>query len=351
MRKSAVITGIIIAAAAAVVVLPKVLRTSAVIEEAAVPIVAVQKPQAGTIELKRSLVGKIEPSDVIYIYPKMAGEITEVFVKTGDVVTEGEAICTIDTKMVDSARLNLEAAQISLDNANATLERQRVLYAAGDISAATFEQVEAAAKSAQIQYDSAKLNYDTQMEYSNITATIGGTIESCEIEVRDMVSQQNLVCVIAGEGTKAVSFSVTEKVAGQLQVGDAMTVTKNGMDYDGTITDVSNMVDAQTGLFYVKASVEGEGLTTGSTVNLSVTSDKAENVMTLPVDVVYYSGGNPYVYTCENGTVHRVPITVGIYDSELVQILDGITEDTEVITTWSSELFEGSVVQTMQTAE
>ena len=67
--------------------------------------------------------------------------------------------------------------------------------------------------------------------------------------------------------------------------------------------------------------------------------------MTIPVDAVYYSGGDAYVYTYDNGTVHHIPVEVGIYDSERIQILSGISAADEVITTWSSELFEGSRVQ------
>lgn len=101
------------------------------------------------------------------------------------------------------------------------------------------------------------------------------------------------------------------------------------------------MIDAATGLFQVKASVEdGDALPTGSSVQLKVTSDKQENVMTLPVDTVYYSGGDAYLYLYEDGTVHQVPVEVGIYDSERVQILSGIDMTDEVITTWSSELYE-----------
>ena len=112
------------------------------------------------------------------------------------------------------------------------------------------------------------------------------------------------------------------------------------------------MIDAATGLFQVKASVEdGDALPTGSSVQLKVTSDKQENVMTLPVDTVYYSGGDAYLYLYEDGTVRQVPVEVGIYDSERVQILSGIDMTDEVITTWSSELYEGSKVQKSQAGD
>ena len=232
------------------------------------------------------------------------------------------------------------------NDAQRNLQRQKALFAAGDIASAAYEQAQTQAKNAQIQYETAKLNYDNQVEYSNITASIAGKVEICDIEVHDNVAGQNLICVISGEGSKAVSFSVPEKIAGQMQVGSRVRIEKNGSEYQGSVTEISSMIDAATGLFKVKASVEkGDALSTGSSVKLSVTSDKAENVMTLPVDAVYYSGGDAYVYTYDNGTVHHVPVEVGIYDSQRIQLVSGIGAEDEVITTWSSELFEGSVVQ------
>ena len=267
-------------------------------------------------------------------------------------VEEGQPICTIDTKQVDAARLSLESATQALQDAQTNLARQQALFQAGDIASAMLEQAQTAAKNAQIQYDSAKLNYDHQMEYANITATISGKVEICDIEVHDNVSQQNLITVIAGEGSKSVSFAVPEKIAKQLKTGDSIYIEKNGSEYTGTINEISSMIDAATGLFQVKASVEdGDALPTGSSVQLKVTSDKQENVMTLPVDTVYYSGGDAYLYLYEDGTVHQIPVEVGIYDSERVQILSGIDMTDEVITTWSSELYEGSKVQKSQAGD
>lgn len=347
MRKGIVIGGIVvIVAAAAVIVLPRVLKQEETVTETVLPVVEVQTPQTGTIELYRDLVGQVEPSDVVYMYPKMAGEVTQVYVKAGDTVQEGQAICDIDTKQVDSARLSLEAAEQSLRDAQTNLSRQQALFSAGDISSAVYEQAQTQATNARINYDSAKLNYDNQVEYSHITASISGKIEICDVEVHDNVSAQNLIAVISGEGSKSVTFSVPEKIADQTHVGDAITIEKNGSEYQGYVNEVSSMIDEATGLFKVKVSVEnGDALPTGSSVKLYVTADKQENVMTLPVDSVYYSGGDAYLYTYDNGTVHQVPVEVGIYDSERIQILSGIGMSDEVITTWSSELYEGSKVQ------
>lgn len=312
-------------------------------EAVAPPTVEAAQPLKADIELFRSLIGTVEPSDLVYVIPKAVGEITAVYVKNGDYVAEGQLLCEIDTKQVDAARLQMEAAAVQLKDAQANLRRMQVLYASGDISAQSFEQIESAAKGARIQYDSAKLAYDYQLEFSSITATISGKIESSNMEVHNMASQTSPLCVISSEGTKVVNFAVTEAILDNVKEGEGIRIEKSGSEYIGVITEVNTMVDAATGLFKAKASVEkGDALINGSTVKLYVTSDKAQGVLTIPVDSVYYNNGTPYVYTFDQGVVHEVEIETGISDSERMEVLSGLSANDLVITTWSPELYEGA---------
>lgn len=344
-NKKAVIAGVGVVAVVALL-LVRALTPKTEEKEAAAPVIEVTQLEKGSIELYRNLVGSVEPSDVVYIYPKASGEITDVFVKTGDVVEQDQLLCIIDTKSVDSARLNLEAAQTALEDAQTNYNRQQALFAAGDISSYAWEQAQTALKNARIQYDSAKVNYDNQMEFSYVTATIGGRVESFDIENHDIVSAQNRICVISGEGSKVVTFSVPDKIHKRLAVGERVDIDKNGEKYEGVVTEISTMLDQDTGLFRIKASVEdGDALQTGAAVKLSVTSDRADNVDTLPVESVYYEGGEPFVYTYDNGTVHKLLVEVGIYDDKRIHITGGVQPEDLVICTWSSELFEGSTVR------
>ena len=350
-KRTKIITGVVIAGILAAAAVPRFLKPAEVAEQVTIPVVKAETPQTGTITLSKEVIGTVEPSDIIYVMPKVAGEILEIYVNPGDVVEAGQPLCRIDNKQIDSSKISMDAAKVALDTANANLARMQVLYDSGDISAQSFEQVQTSAQSSKLQYDGAKLAYDLQVEYSTVTAPIAGKIESSTMALHNTVAQSSQLCVITGEGGKKVTFSVADSLRNALSLGDEIVMEKQGTEYTGTVTEIGSMVNPQTGLFDIEASVDNGGtLAPGVKIQLSVVSDKSENVMTLPVDCVYYDGGDAYVYTYENGTVHKVPVEVGIYDSERAEIVSGISEDNLVITTWTSELTEGALVTLQEAA-
>ena len=104
-KKKVIITAVVIVAAAAII-LPRFLKPKEEVAAASVPVVSIQKPEIGNIELYTGLTGTVEPSDIVYIIPKAAGEVTDVYVKAGDYVEEGQELLHIDTKQVDGALLH-----------------------------------------------------------------------------------------------------------------------------------------------------------------------------------------------------------------------------------------------------
>lgn len=315
-------------------------------EQAAATVVKAQKPSTGDIRLTTGLTGTVEPSDVVYVYARASGDVTDVLVKAGDEVEQGQVLVQIDTQMVDSAKNSMDSASVSLSEAQSNLERMQILYASGDLSAQEYEQYQNKAKSAELQYESAKLAYDRQVEYSTVTAPIAGKIESCDVEIHDHVNQNGQLCVIAGEGEKTVSFYITERMMQNVKAGDELDIQKDGTTYKAHISEVSSMVDSSTGLFKVKAELENAGgIATGSTVKLNLVTDHTENVMVVPVDAIYYSGGEGYVYVYEDGVIHMVPVEVGLYDSENAEIKSGLSADDLVVSTWSNNLYEGANVE------
>lgn len=315
-------------------------------QQAEADIVSAEVPAMGSIYITTGLTGTLESSDVVYVYAKASGDVTDVLVKAGDMVEAGQVLFQIDTDQVDSAKNSLDAASVSLSEAQSNLSRMKILYDGGDLSEKDYEQYVNQVKSAELQYKSAKLAYDKQVEYSTVTAPIAGKIESCDTEVYDRVSVNAELCVISGEGSKKITFYVTQRMLENLSEGDRITVEKNGKEYEAQIGAINSMVDSATGLFKVEAQMEEtEEVATGTVVKLQVTTNKTENAMLIPIDAVYYSGGNAYVYLYEDGIAKMADIEVGLTDSDYAEVLSGLTYDDLVIKSWSSNLYEGAKIR------
>ena len=308
------------------------------------PTVAVQTPVTGDITLYTELTGTVEPVSRASVMPKISGEILEVNFQAGDTVQAGQVLCKIDSDALRTMELQMQSASVAADTAARELARLQPLFDGGFVSQPQFQQAQDAATSARLAYETAKTQYDLQMEYTTVTAPIGGVIESRGIELHDHVSPSAPICVISGGDQLQVNFGVTEKVMKNMNVGDALTVEKNGSTYEGNLTEIGAMVNA-SGLYDAKAAVsQGASLTNGAKVKLTVVMDRAEGAMTVPVDAVNYDNGNAFVYCYEDGTAKKTMVEAGIYDSQNMEIISGLEADSQVIVTWSNELVDGQQV-------
>ena len=308
------------------------------------PTVAVQTPVTGDITLYTELTGTVEPVSRASVMPKISGEILEVNFQAGDTVQAGQVLCKIDSDALRTMELQMQSASVAADTAGRELARLQPLFDGGFVSQQQFQQAQDAATSARLAYETAKTQYDLQMEYTTVTAPIGGVIESRGIELHDHVSPSAPICVISGGDQLQVNFGVTEKVMKNMNVGDALTVEKNGSTYEGNLTEIGAMVNA-SGLYDAKAAVsQGASLTNGAKVKLTVVMDRAEGAMTVPVDAVNYDNGNAFVYCYEDGTAKKTMVEAGIYDSQNMEIISGLEADSQVIVTWSNELVDGQQV-------
>ena len=325
------------------------------------PAVTLTTATEGSIEQTTALMGTVQPSDTYYITPKVAGELVEIYVQNGQSVEEGAPIAKIDNqKQIDAAKSQMEAANASVQAASQqaataqdAVNRMTPLYESGDISVQSYNQTANSAKAAASQVDaakaqaaSAKLNYETQVEFATVTAPAAGVVQNQNMTLHGMVSQSSQLCVITGTGAKVVKFNVTEDVLQNLTMGQTVTVEKNGTSYSGTITKLTKLVDPQSGLFPVEATLSGaSALSDGSSTKLSLVAAKADHALLVPVDAVYYSGGNPYVYTYENGLVKRVFITTGISDDQYYEVTDGLDGTEQIVNSWTDDIYDGAEVR------
>ena len=338
--------------------------------------VSVTHAGKGTVEVETSLIGTMMPGDVYYVVPKAAGEIKKVYVSAGDKVKSGDPLCEIDNqKQIDSAKIQLDSAQVQLDavkdsvaTAKTNLDRMQALYSSGDISAQNYEQVKsgydqavAQLSACELQLKAAQLGYDTQVEFSTVTAPAAGTVDSVNMTEKGIATQTSPLALITSDSGGTLQFNVTDRLLKAIEPGDEVRVEKQGEVYPGKITTKAGMPGQNTGLYLVEAKVDDGGvIASGASAKVFFVSEKAEDVLLIPVSCLYYDGGKQYVYTVtydgedignevlegnRPAVVHKVEVQTGVSNGTETEILSGITEAEEVVKTWTAQLFEGARVQ------
>ena len=184
-----------------------------------------------------------------------------------------------------------------------------------------------------------------KLELYQIAAPIDGIIEAVYVEKNEKAFEDTACLVISNKSNIEVTFQVAEAAALELKTGDKIKVEKNGAMNEATITEVALMADPQTKLFTVKASLGSvTGFSTGTDVKVYAETQKVSNVMKLPYDTLYFQGDTVYVYCAVDEEAVRKTVQVGLMNEEYAQILDGLSEEDIVISTWSSQLKDGTEV-------
>ncbi|MEG2087235.1 MAG: efflux RND transporter periplasmic adaptor subunit [Angelakisella sp.] len=186
-----------------------------------------------------------------------------------------------------------------------------------------------------------------QLENTKLYSPIDGVVESISATPLNMVSNSTPAFVISNKDALTVTFNVPSTSIAAMEAGGGVHVVKGTGSYDATITEVTTVVNPQTALFTVKATLNSSGaeLLTGVSVKVTAATRKAENAILLLQDSVYYDDGQAYVYLAVDGIAKKTPVETGISNPEKIEILSGIADTDMVVTSWHPNLIDGAKIQ------
>ena len=250
-------------------------------------------------------------------------EIAGLLVNEGDYVTEGQPVFTITEK---SAKDLLESYKNSLEQAEEGLE------------------------SARNKLESTQDN----LENYTITAPISGQVIQKAAKVGDNIRRSGntdtAMAVIYDLSSLTFEMSIDELDIQKVEVGQTVEVTADafeGETFTGKVTNVSLQSSYSNGVTNYPVTVtldEAGKLLPGMNVDGTIIIDKAENVLTIPVDSLM-RGSRVYVkddtaLSADKGVpagFRAVEVTTGLTNDQYVEILEGLSEGDEVYINQSSQ--------------
>ncbi|HUZ11166.1 MAG TPA: biotin/lipoyl-binding protein [Acidimicrobiales bacterium] len=293
----------------------------------------------GTMQQTVSTSGTIEPSQQANLNFAVSGTITAVDVSTGQTVTTGQTLATVDQSALQA---QLAAAEATLTAAQARLAGDQ----ADGAAASQLDSDGASVTSAQTQVTSA----ETNLSDASLTSTISGTVASVDLSVGQQVSggsssagsgasgsgaaaavsSSGQVVVIA-TNSYVVGSTVDDTQIGQVRVGDQAVITPTGSRASvyGTVSSLGLIATQSSNVatFPVQIAVTGTpgGLYAGATATVSIVVRQINGAVEVPTaSISYSSGGQATVTVVENGGHVSQPVTTGVSASGETQITKGL---------------------------
>lgn len=201
-----------------------------------------------------------------------------------------------------------------------------------------------------LQRQQAKLAYESAqqaMDNLKVYAPISGVIEKKNVTANGQYSPAaGAGYVVSNKDVLVVNFSVASDIAAAMSLGDEVTVEYGQQRYSATVTEIGTMIDAASGLFPVKARLhEGGNMLSGVSVKLTAITAKAQNSLIIPLSAIYYDNGAGYVYTVTDNVAVKTPVVVGIISGDSAEIISGLDDTAQIITTWNPNLADGAAVE------
>jgi RND family efflux transporter MFP subunit len=292
------------------------------------------------------------------INPQVEGQITKIFVKSGDRVTAGTPLLQIDPlkqeATVSSQEATRAAQEANLRYARVSLERAQKLFAAGVISKQEFDNAQTGYEAALAQVkalDEQVTQQKVELHYYSVKSPMDGIVGDIPVRMGDRVTVATMLTTIDEPGALEAYIYVPAERAGNLKVGLPVRLLDSaGKPLPETrITFVSPQVDTDTQSVLVKATIANsqDKLRIAQQLRAQVTWGTREGPM-IPILAVQRINGQFFAFVAvkeASGTVARQKILkLGDTIGNDYAVLDGLKPGDHIITSGMQFLQDGMVV-------
>lgn len=173
---------------------------------------------------------------LVFVSPDETGRVEKLAVREGDSVEPGALLFALDADLQRAAVAETEAAVV---NARQAYERAKTLLKGAVGSQKTFDEAEAALRTAEARLNSAK----TKLERRRMYSPAAGTIQEVYFREGELVQPgRPIVSLLPPENTR-VRFFVPQAVLPTVHIGDRIAVRCDGC-VSGLVARV-NFISAQ----------------------------------------------------------------------------------------------------------
>ncbi|RZK52569.1 MAG: efflux RND transporter periplasmic adaptor subunit, partial [Hymenobacter sp.] len=305
----------------------------------------------------------------VELRPQVAGYITGLYFKEGDLVPAGKVLYEIDKRQYEAAYqqalANLRSAEASAQNAQVNKTRYQRLLQEDAVARQLAENAVTTASTAGSQVAGAQAALSlarTNLSFATIKAPFAGRIGISQVRLGQPVSAgSTLLNTISNEDPIAVDFQLNQQDIARFQTlqnrgagrsaGDSTIrfVLPGGQLYGqpGHIAVIGRGVDPQTGTITVRAEFANPQrlLKDGLSGVIKVLNRQSGNRLVIPNKAIIEQMGENFVYVARGDSAKQQKVQLGPRLSDNIVIMSGIKAGDKVITDGIQKLRDGGKIQ------
>ncbi len=321
--------------------------------------VKVQEARAIPVNDASEYVATLKSRDSAVIMPQVEGQVTKIFVHSGQAVGAGAPLMEIDPlkqqATVKSQESSRAAQQANLSWAKQQYERAQGLYSAGVVSKQDLDQAKSAMDAAQAQMESLDAQVreqEVQLHYYRVVAPWGGIVGDVPVRVGDRVTTATQLTTVDKPGSLEVYVYVPIEHSSQLKMNLPVQV----LDSDGKVladsrvSFISPQVDNTTQTVLVKARIanSNDALRQSQFIRARIVWGTHQNPQ-VPILAVSRLAGQYFAFVAEpqNGgsyVARQKPLKIGQTVGNDYEVQEGIKPGDKVIVSGTQFLLDGAPV-------
>jgi RND family efflux transporter MFP subunit len=320
--------------------------------------VKIQVAQSVPISDTTEYVATLKSRDSAVIMPQVEGQITDIYVHSGDRVSPGTVLMQIDpTKQqatVNSQKHSRAAQEANLDYAQQQYNRINSLAAAGVVAKQDLDQAKSALDTAKAQLkslDAQVQEQQTQLHYYRVTAPSIGIVGDVPVHVGDRVTTTTMLTSVDKPGSLEAYVYIPVERSAQLK-----------MNMPVQIVDGSGQVLADSRVSFISPQVDNTTQTVLIKSRIANNEDRLRNLQfirarviwgthlgpVVPVVAVSRVGGQYFAFVAEAEkgklVAHQKAIRLGEMTGNDYVVLDGIKPGDKIIVSGVQFLVDGATI-------
>lgn len=314
--------------------------------------------------------GTVRGINEVYIMPKVSARVTAIHVKSGDRVSAGQTILTLDSSDYEAGIRQAEAGiaiaeaskrtnDIRLEDAQLNYERTQKLFAAG---AASQQQLEAAQSAVDMletgsieaaleQAQAGLMLAQNQLSHCTITSPINGVVGSVNLSLGDTASPSSPAATVSDTSRLEIETLVSESEVSYIQTGavvDVLVKAAGEKPFKGKVDSVSSVPDPMKRNYTVKVVLDNPDnkIKSGMFAEVLISTVSKNDVIAVPLAAVIPRSGRQIIYTVDSkNRAREIDVETGLRDNNYVEIVSGLKAGEQVIIKGNTLVNNGTLVK------